>query len=124
METFFKQNQHIRSIAANIELIWANRNIFVESKLKLDVLSVFIRSENIAYWHNLLNELHDHGLFKQLHVYCFPRYYPKFNQDSVNQLTSLKGFTKLSIEDIEYGTDLSPLVNLKQLRIWIPLPKR
>lgn len=123
LQTFFDQNSHIKSFATNAETILVNRNAFVNTKLKLDVLSIQfseVRSRSFdnntfISIRNLLNELHEHGAFKQLHVYfTFCKLF--HHQQDINHMTAFNGLTKLSINAKE-SIALPSLMHLKQLCI-------
>lgn len=118
LETFFEQNANVKTFATNIEVISANSDTLKNIKLKLDILSVdFCHANTLHSSPDLLNDLYGSGLFNELHVYFFTLYNSTFNPESVDALISLKGLTKLYIDGMEDGTDLSPLINLKQLYV-------
>ncbi|XP_055303250.1 uncharacterized protein LOC129568935 [Sitodiplosis mosellana] len=112
---FFEQNTNIKTFATNTDIILKHKNIFKNTKAKWDVLSVQWNSIFKFDWSlDILNELHERGLFRQLHVYFDESY---LDQGTVNGLTSFNGLTKLFIGPMKNGIDLSPLIGLKQLHI-------
>lgn len=64
---------------------------------------------------DFLNELHECGVFKELHIYFFTLYNTTFDAESVAELIAFNGLTKVSIQGMKGGIDLSPLINLKHL---------
>lgn len=119
LQTFLAQN-NIKYFATNVEKILANRNAFTNSQF--EVLSIgFCDAETLISSREFLNDLHERGVFKQLHVYStFIVHYPsnaKITQQTVNRLNLFSGFTKLYIKGMADETDLSVLNNLKQLCI-------
>lgn len=118
---FFEQNPQIKSFATTIGTIFWHRHFFVNCQLNLEVLSiefgefnVSLETESTKTSRDLLNQLHEHGLFKQLHVYF--SYQNDFSQKDVTQLRSFNGLTKLFIAHMDQNViDLTPLIFLKQL---------
>ncbi|XP_055303248.1 uncharacterized protein LOC129568933 [Sitodiplosis mosellana] len=118
LSTFFGQNNHFKRFATNVEMILANSDTFKTTPAKWDVLSVeFCHTNTFIPSRDLLNKLYERGRFNEVHVYFFTLFNTTFDQESVNELTSFKGLTKLYIDGMEDGTDLSRLITLKQLYI-------
>ena len=113
-QTFFAQNTNIQTFATNIDILSANRITFKNIQSKLNVLSIlFLYAGSFDLNRDFLNELHARGLFKELHIYFYPSF-GLFDQTALNQLISFNGLTKLFVADMENGTDLTPLIGLKQ----------
>lgn len=118
LRTCFDQNTGIKTFATNIELILANIETFHNTIAKWDVLSIhFEEAKKLNSSWSLLNNLHERGLFRELHLHFSGR---DFKQETVNELTSVNGFVRLYIQmGLSYiSADLSPLTNLKQLSIY------
>lgn len=64
---------------------------------------------------DLLNELHERGIFKQLHVH-FPLVF-LFKQETVDHLISFNGLTNLEYTPGGYIEDLSHLVTVKHISL-------
>lgn len=117
LQTFFEQNTDIKTFGMHIENLLMNRNTFRIIQTKLNVLSVIFFYKSFNSSRDFLNELHERGLFKELHIYFFP-IIDSFDQDAINQLSSFNGFTKLGIKyGIDDEIDFTPLIELKQLYI-------
>lgn len=121
LTTFFELNTNLKRFALTQEMLRPNGNIFINTKLKLDILSIMCFAETFSELRNLLNALYEHGLYKELHLY-FPRFDDiNLNQNNVIQLKSFKGLTKL-FTNKKSGTtdgyvDLSSLIDIKYLYI-------
>lgn len=121
LTTFFELNTNLKRIALTQGMLRLIKNIFINTKLKLDVLSIMCFAHIFSELRNLLNELYEHGLYKELHLY-FPHFdYGFFNQNIFIQLKSFKGLTKLLVnKDLNTRNglnDLSSLIDIKYLYI-------
>ncbi|XP_055303254.1 uncharacterized protein LOC129568938 [Sitodiplosis mosellana] len=112
---FFEQNTNIKTFATNTDFILAHINILEDTKAKWDVLSIRSGCIKFERLRDILNELHERGLFKELHIYFNGT--SIFNQAMVHELISFNGLTKLFVGSMQDGTDLSPLIGLKQICI-------
>lgn len=127
LQTFFQQNPNLKTFSTSVDILLANRNIFATTELKLEVLCIeiceFKNRMNISFQEVLvlcpkfLNELEERGMFQQLHLHFSTINEDSFNQEIVNKLVSLNRLTKLFLSEMENGTDLSVLVDLKELGI-------
>lgn len=118
LQTFFEQNNQLKRFATDIYHLWANRNAFYNTHLKLDVLSIiFEHNGEYNLYSEFLNKLHKRGNFKQLSAYFNADSIGHFNQEHVNHMISWNGLTKLNIPKIGNGVDLCSLIHLKYLHI-------
>lgn len=94
--TFFEQNTNVSVFAISQDILLVNRNILQNIKHKLDILSIrfTMSEERFNSFTDLLIELYDFGLFKQLHVYLFESLHYFAQVNIVNHLNKLKGLTE------------------------------
>lgn len=117
LQTFFQRNPQIKTFATDVETILANEDTFKNTNGKWDVLCVRFGKEsslNLLLYRDLLNELHERGVFKQLHLFLSFQF--EFNEIVANQLFPINGITKLEIGG-GWFLSLSILISVKHLHI-------
>lgn len=115
LKMFFELNPTIRRFSTNYSCLWMSRCLIFDSSVKLnDLIVEFDRTAlpNINFIYNLLNELHQNGVYKRLHLEI-----TYFNQRFIDEMIDLRGLEGLTLGNLEETVDLSPLVNLKILKI-------
>lgn len=115
LKTFFERNSNIRRISVMANCLWLNRLSIMEASLELDFLEIYcsLQTSFTSLFTNWLNELHEKGVFKKLHLNSIV----EVNRTNINQLASLRGLEKLIIccySQID-GLILSALINIKVL---------
>lgn len=120
LKPFFELNPNIQSFATSCHCIWMTRNMLL--KLKTQLHSLEIKKFDYEFYGSdeehgkpvfrLLNQLFEHGFYKQLHFYV-----PKLDYKLSDQLVALNGLTKLTIEQFTKCCDLRQLRKLKELNI-------
>lgn len=123
LQTFFEFNPNLISFTSNSHTLWANRNTFLEAKLKLNRLEIkhFDSDYHFYYEERLsltsvcefLNRLHANGFYKWLHLHI-----NTIDQQRSVDLASIRGLDKLSISHLEKCYELFDLTNLKELSIY------
>lgn len=126
LNDFFTQNSNVRTFSTNQQVIWANRNIFLNSQINLDVLDVLYENDYIFMELaadacnrskrnvDLLNKLHEQGFYKRLHLTVHPR-----NMNVRPLLGLFNGLEALRIGRYykNFDFDLTQLTNLKELAL-------
>lgn len=113
--TFLEINPNIQKYAIPVNYIWLNRESILKANIKLDhliTLIYFVSKKKFISICNLLNQLHDIGIFKKLDLY----HISKFEQSFVMHLSSLKALVKLRIPPTKC-VELSALQHLEEIRI-------
>lgn len=118
LSSFLELNPNVRSFSTSTSCLWANRDDFMKSNIKLDQLQVKYfyngSEENVKSVCNLLEQLHDRGFYKNLH---FDFDNDNFNEEikGVEHIFMLPALEKLYISELLQGQDLCGLKHLKQL---------
>lgn len=117
---FLKRNPNILEFAIDSEIIWENRDIFLESNIKLDELFIVVMSRDLHklnFFYRFLNELQVRGFYKRLKLeFC-----NLWNQEAIEQLATFNGLVELVIVNdgtTEGSFTLSGLKNLEELDIY------
>lgn len=112
---FLEQNPNIQKFAVDADFMWTNRDIIKNaSGIQLDSLAVqlFFRSQfEFAAFYGLLNELYARGFYRRLQIYICGI----TNQKMIDQLATVNGLVKLSMEQINLNVTLSALSKLEEL---------
>lgn len=120
LKTFFEINPQVRSFATNVQTLWANRHIFQESSIELDDLTIEVDEEDgdkrvEATIYDLLQRLHEHGVYKRLHFHL-----KSFNQQTLNEMIPLKSLKSLCL-NYNYENDenvaLPQWMDLMELKV-------
>lgn len=119
---FLERNPNIRTFATSELFLWTNRNQFLNSKAKLDILRIDMDiffdetliggdKRMIQSIFQLINQLFEHGFFQRLHLLI-----SKFIND-IDEVASLHSLEKLSIINFMHSYSLRPLTLVKELII-------
>lgn len=97
--TFLEENSNIKTFANNAILKtnrpWNNKSININQKIELDILSIQINARtNGNEFVHLMNELHAHGFYKELHVYIKDGARP-LDTPSIRQMFKFNALVKL-----------------------------
>lgn len=117
LQSFFIQNENIRCFSTNANCLWINRNAFIGFNVQLNDLAIEIDSTmdiDIGSFCSLLDALYEQQFYKRLHFYV-----ENVDQKTVYQMASLHALEKLYVFNTMPDTDLSCLMNLKELGIHI-----
>ncbi|XP_031639145.1 uncharacterized protein LOC116351204, partial [Contarinia nasturtii] len=72
LSTFFERNPNVHRFSTDFDLIWDNRDVFSNSKIKLDILELggsrSLLRTNLQEYLKLLNGLHDQGFYKRIYI--------------------------------------------------------
>ncbi|XP_055306481.1 uncharacterized protein LOC129570784 isoform X2 [Sitodiplosis mosellana] len=112
LTTFLEMNPTIRTFSISSGYLWKNRQELLESNAKLEKLEIHDYYGNLSSLQELcsfLNQLHERGFFKRLHIFDF-----YLDEDDYRQLASLEAFS-VKYFNVDY---LSHLTQLKELLIW------
>lgn len=98
LRIFFERNPQVRSFTIDIETLWTNRDLIIESQIKLDDLTIEMGSgeqepQDIHHIYNLLDEFYAQGVFRRLHfnLKCF-------NQLTIDQMAPLHALKSLCLD--------------------------
>lgn len=117
LKTFFVRNRNVRSFATQAVCLWDNRNIISIAKPKFDLIEIDVDKcikSRMATFCKLLNEFHQKGIFKRLHLNT--RY---VDRHSIKKIATLQGLERLHFvnSDERNIENLHTLVNVKELGI-------
>lgn len=116
LHTFFEHNPNVRSFSMSLLCIYVFRDDFMRSNVKLDTFEVEYFSVDrhfaLESVYDVVNKLHEKGFYKKLHFYM-----SNINQESSDQLISLKGLELLCVRNFTHTFSLTGLMNLKELAI-------
>lgn len=108
LKAFLERNPNIRTFVAPSEYLLANGPNLIGSRVKLDQLVVnYLNSFGIC---DLLNKLHDEGVYKRLRVQNHIK-----EEQKMSELTKLRALDSLHLGLITICVALPPLDNLKEL---------
>lgn len=113
LKIFLEHSPNIRSIQMVSSLLWAKRDSLLNANVELDELAIIIlNTSDTAAVIGLLNDLHQRGFYKRLHLrtYTVP---------SPDQLLALHGLITLYIP-YEKIIGYPVLANIKELGIVVP----
>lgn len=114
LRVFLQLNTQLQSFGVNSSLLWENRQIFLESNIKLQDFAMivnYVPSRDFPAYYKLLNKLHEKGFYKRLHLYIF-----NFDKKAIQQMSSLQSFAKLyAAHSVLDKTLLPSLISLKEL---------
>lgn len=119
LREFFVYNPNLHKFSTNAQFLWNNRDILLNSNVKLDVLELtsypYRCAKNLTsnFLLELLNQLHEKGFYKRLYIYSFDD-----NQELCTQLDLVKGLEFLYIRHIHPVYNLVQLTNLRELVLW------
>lgn len=102
LKIFLQRNAHIKSFGICPSILWEYIDIFINSKLKLDVL--ILASFHSSY-NTLLNRLYDNGFYKRLEC-------KTMRPNVTDQMGTLHGFEKLNILTLCSMVDIPTAVSL------------
>lgn len=129
LKVFFEQNPNVRTFSTDSKSLWDNRDSFLACNANLDQLAVEFRGKEIAITiavYNLLNELHENGCYKKLHVYS--TFIEEDQQDQMfsllfpNSVEMLHGsfsridvsLENLTVLSMNYGYDIDDMNDLQK----------
>lgn len=122
LSDFFEQNPHLKHFGVSDLFVWANRDLFVESNLKLDSFAIYtaismtsdddVAAVPTVAFVDLLKTLHQRGFYKSLH---FKIIETDGNIDYQELLDELSTVDALEVLVTNEDNDLSRLTNLKEL---------
>lgn len=121
--TFFEQNLNVRIFSIGFDFVWKNQEWMLQSNIKIEQLDIF--NYYVSYRHNennfelvcdLLNKLHQRGLYQRLHLYI-----DQCEQEVVTQITPLNALERLALDyfDIDWSF-LPPLTSLREFFFYRP----
>lgn len=114
IKIFLEVNPNVRIFSILADCLWTNRESFVDSKISLDTLIVYVRENlDLNEFFVFLNDLHERGFYKHLQL----SFSMKQNQNDIDKLVSLKGLTKLDVSSSSYLISLAVFSNLKEICI-------
>lgn len=105
---FFELNPTVRVFSTRAYFLWNNRATVTSDKVKLDDLAVsvdFINGKKFQEFCEFLNELHDQGVYRRLHLYISNQ------QELIDEIAALKSLTKLYIIFDEANSITLPILN-------------
>lgn len=117
LQQFFSLNQNIRSFSTTVNSICANSTdlMMVDTKLEwLEIKQISVSIETFnwnAFW-MIMKELHKRLFYKRLHLHV-----ATVDEELSNEIVSLKGLEKLTIEKFSKCYNLVQLEHLKELNI-------
>ncbi|XP_031636498.1 uncharacterized protein LOC116349274 [Contarinia nasturtii] len=115
---FFERNPNLQTFSINFRILWKSREIFLNSKIKLNILVLKIvggdtySGGHLNQFEDLLNQLYEQGFYKELHFYNNDKDNAYAYSDS---LTSFKELKLLCIETFDQRFNLPQLINLTEL---------
>lgn len=114
LKGFLEKNPNVKIISTTFTAIWENREWLLTSDIHIDRLILckgFLSNVHIELACNVLNQLHERGFYKRLHLYYYER-----DVNVLPQITSLQ-----SVESLLYfgsgWSHLSSFNCLKELHI-------
>lgn len=115
LEIFLQRNAHNKSFGISPWILWEHSDIFINSKLKLDVLTLTDFMDFHSRIHTLLNRLYDSGFYKRLEC-------KTMGLKVIDQIGTLHGLENLNILTfspmVDIPTvDIPTVVSLKELCI-------
>lgn len=116
LTTFFMRNRKIRNFATSGNCLWDNRNVIMDARPKFDQLTIDVDNwtkRNIKAFCKLLNELHENGIYKRLHLNT------KYaDRNFIKAIASLHALERLFVVNYEQrNVVLQSLINVKELGI-------
>lgn len=115
LKSFFQLNQNVRIFSTTFHFLHENRQYFLDSDIKLDRIEVNGRGHNLEPTCDLLNKLHEQGIFQRLHLYVM-----LFTQQHLRQISSLNGLEKLYLANRfldDADQIILPLLNFKEFAL-------
>lgn len=123
MKSFFELNPNVTSFTTNSHCLWANKDSLFGTTIKLNSLEIkhfesdyhfhYAERVSITSMRQLLNQLHNEGFYKRLHLYV-----KSIDQPNSCELALLNGLEQLTIGHLEKSHNLCSLENLKELSIY------
>lgn len=120
---FFVRNPNVRTFSTDTVLLWDNRNIFLNSNIKLDIIELqsaysepcsSYGKQTLETHLEFLNQLHEQGFYKRLHIFGIG------NWKLDTKLALIKGLELLSIGNFREVYNLDQLTNLRELMVSNP----
>lgn len=116
LTTFFELNPNIQIFSSTFDFVWANRDRFLGSNIKIDQLNVtgdcFVihGMDRIC---SVLNKLYDQGFYKRVHMY------PSFIYEQVDfdEIVSVRGMEKLYLSMLQVKTVLPSMPEIRELAL-------
>ncbi|XP_031621914.1 uncharacterized protein LOC116339964 [Contarinia nasturtii] len=115
LETFLELNTTINQLTVNTKIFWSNRELFKNSNIKFDTLSIgYDGKVEIQLFCRLLNELYEMGFYKKL------KFFDKLSthQEIIDALATVKGLVKFRAALDNYGVTVGALRNLEELCVF------
>lgn len=122
LSDFFEQNLDLKHFGASDLFVWANRDLFIESNVKLDSFAIYTAismtsDDDVAEvptvpFVNLLKTLYERGFYKSLHFKIIETDGDIDYQELIDGLSTLDALEVLVTNE---DNDLSRLTNLKEL---------
>lgn len=110
--TFFILNPNVRKFSTYSNVIWNNRDAFLNSKIRLDELNLrWTREIEVNFsqrFVDLLNQLHDQGFYKRLHI-------SSRRPEIGSSIISFKALNSLHIKGFGLGLNCPQFTNLYEL---------
>lgn len=124
LQTFLERNSNVKHLGIEMYQLWMNRKSFIKSNIRLDCLEVYssfdwylIASKTpIPTFVNYLESLRKCGFYKTLHFSIMYSDEEDRFQALINEMATLK---ELEVMRINQDIDLSGLVHLKELCLWV-----
>lgn len=114
---FFQLNPNVCSFSTTFDCLCANRDLIIQSNVKLDKLTIEINNNQDSgeFIDKLMNELYDKEVYKRLHLYS--TFFETASPQSIIKLTSIKGLEALRYSTIIFETFFSHLIHFTELKI-------
>lgn len=123
LKQFFERNPKVRSFATDIDSLWINRHLFNESAaISLDDLIIemgqfkqYQEPKNIRYIYRFLQEIHEEGVYKRLHINL-----KFFSQQTINEMPPMHDLKSLCLDHTDSDHDdiiLPKWLDLTELKV-------
>lgn len=109
LSTLLEKYPNIHTLSIGSDYLWKCRHELLECNAKLDKLKIHGNLSTTQELCSLLNQLHERGFYRILHIFEF-----NLDEDDYRQLTSLES---LSVKHFKVDY-LTHLTQLKELTIW------
>lgn len=117
LNKFFDKNPNIRRFVTTSGCLWKHRIELLQCQSKLDILEIYdgfhIQSMDMQTFCNLLNQLHEHGFYKWLHLNVTGP-----NQECGQQFVTLQALQSISIMNYSEHCCISRLIKLQELTLY------
>lgn len=124
LKAFLEKHTKLKHFECDDRFLWANRNLLNQTNVRLDRLSIHLKTPEIAtqfdHFIDVLWQLHERGFYKTIH-FSIDLWYDYNNYEPlINGISTLPALESLSIDVLESFNSLSGLVNLTELRVGEP----